>query len=235
MQYEEEGIITTFNLACKKVDDQHTAVNIKRWIREIMDQYEIEDSQILVFSADSAANIQKAAKLFLKDLKGSNFFVTEEDQEENEENDEDDQDDESNGIDTTLQSDGNDVDEWEEEEDSEDMMESTLLPAELLSKLAERIVPKSYRVGCVAHQLQLAVNKWCETKSIAKLLSIARAISTKMRTRKVGRVLEGDGYPRAIIDQQTRWSSKHAMTTRLALLKEFYEDHSADLLKMKGE
>lgn len=94
VQFEEQGVIKTFNLACRKVNESHTAVNKKRWIRQIFEQYELQDHQIIVFAADSAANIQKAAALFLRDLKGSNFFVCDLTDDEDEDDDEAEEEDE---------------------------------------------------------------------------------------------------------------------------------------------
>lgn len=64
VQYESGGKIVVLCLACRRVKEAHTAVNIKQWIREILLQYEVADEDILAFTVDSAANIQKAAQLF---------------------------------------------------------------------------------------------------------------------------------------------------------------------------
>lgn len=68
-QIQEDGKIVVCNLACKLVDDRHTAENIQRWFQEVLDEYKIKDIQLLVVSVDSAANIQKATREFIKDLK----------------------------------------------------------------------------------------------------------------------------------------------------------------------
>lgn len=97
------------------------------------------------------------------------------------------------------------------------------------------MVPNSYRIACVVHQLQLAINKWCcQSDVIERMLHTSRRLAAKLRTSKVKRALRIDGLPLVIIDQQTRWSSKHNMTVRLALLKEFCDDHSGQTNLLKG-
>lgn len=222
-----------FCLSCRKVEESHTAANIKLWIRQVIEEYEIKDTQFIVFSADSAANIQKAAKLFLADLKGSTFHVgvpgfrgfddDEEEEEDSASDDDESEEGENNGAVLTphnfLEADAiDDEDDFEYAPDYNDV--------QLYGPLAQRLIPQSYRVGCVVHQLQLAVNKWCESPLISRMLATARSLAAKMRTRKVARVMERDYKLKAVIDQATRWSSKHRMTTRLAQLKDFYDDNS---------
>lgn len=230
VQYEENGVIRTLCLGCIRAEASHTAVNTKKWSRDFMEMYDIEDHQLIVFSADAAANIQKAAVLLLKDLKGSKFFVTDETLDD----ESDDEEDEDNAISSEEL-----VDDEDYEADSNDEDESDVLLAPVVQDLhgtiSERIVPNSYRVACVVHQLQLAVNKWCQSVVIARMLNTSRKLAAKLRTSQLARVIRADGLPRAIIDQATRWSSKHKMTVRLALLKDFCDDHSGpnDLLKGK--
>lgn len=55
--------------------EAHTAANIKQWIRDILSQYKIADEDVLAFTVDFAANIQKAAQLLLSELKGNAFNI----------------------------------------------------------------------------------------------------------------------------------------------------------------
>lgn len=68
VQFQDRGHVVVLNLACRRVLEPHTAVNIKRWFSEILTQFEIDESRILAFTCDSAANIQLAAKMFLEEL-----------------------------------------------------------------------------------------------------------------------------------------------------------------------
>lgn len=75
VQYQIKGKINVLNLACRLVDGPHNSLNIKNWLTNILRQYGIQDSQILVIAADSAANIQKAARDYLKELDVNQFMV----------------------------------------------------------------------------------------------------------------------------------------------------------------
>lgn len=223
VQFHEEGKIETYCLSCRKVPDSHTSANIKLWFREEIENYEIADAQIIVLAADSAANIQKGARLFLEDLQGPLFFVGDPAYENSEDEDSDDEDDNPEATSAC-----NIYEEESEDEDDDGIFSITNEPIDLHGLLPGRMIPSSYRVGCVVHQAQLAINKWCKHPTIEKMLKTARSAITfcKMRTQKVSRVLLRDYNMRAVIDQETRWSSKHKMTKRLAQLKDFYDDQS---------
>lgn len=219
VQLENDGIIEVFNLACRKVHDAHNAANIKRWVREILNEFSIKDESVLAFTADSAANIQKAAKLFLDELQGNTFIVGCErfdaDEEGGDEND--------RNVTNLLASDSND--------DAADEMTRPAEETELAGTLSERMIPTSFRVACVVHQEQLAISKWCELKSVSSILATARALVTRLRTQKCNHQLKHEGYKGALIDQDTRWSSKFKMIERLLQLKEFCKDHAHTELK----
>ena len=68
VQYQEEGKISVLNLTCRRVTGPHTAENIQKWIMEIIAEFKIDEKQLLVLAIDSAANIQKAARDYLKEL-----------------------------------------------------------------------------------------------------------------------------------------------------------------------
>lgn len=221
VQFEHEGKIVVLNLACRAVHEAHTGVNIKKWTREVLASYGIQDNSILALTADAAANIQKGAKLFLKEFHGNKFLVGCE-QFQVEPNEEDEEDFEGNDDEEAAEfnsepSNGSLVDEFGEADET----------------LAERMIPTSYRVPCVVHQVQLAINKWCETEAVSNLLATARALVKRLRTRKLVRLLKAEGYRVALIDQDTRWSSKFRMIERLLLLKVFCSDHANK--EMKGE
>lgn len=94
-------------------------------------------------------------------------------------------------------------------------------PPELTGSLRRELVPTSYKIPCVVHQLQLAIVKFSEVPFISKILDISRKLSAKLRTQTIRHLLIQEKLPPAKMDQATRWSSKVAMTKRLQELKEF--------------
>ena len=68
VQFQEKGEIVVYNLVCRRVNGPHNAENIKTWLKDIVADFEIDEKQLLVLSVDSAANIQAAARSYLKEL-----------------------------------------------------------------------------------------------------------------------------------------------------------------------
>ena len=60
--------IKLVNLGCKEVNERHTAENIKKWIIECFEDYQVERIQIFVISVDSAANISKGVRTVIEHL-----------------------------------------------------------------------------------------------------------------------------------------------------------------------
>lgn len=228
VQFEVNGAIEVYNLACMRPEAAHTGVNIARWTHEILKQYRISDNQIVVFAADSAANIQKAASLFLAHLQ-DNRFLTEIAEFAPEETTGDNEDDTELGMnnqigDPTIETIFEDIEggeEFDEETQSADLAPDSLTPT-------------SYKVACVVHQLQLAINRWLELPINARVIKAARTLSAKLRNQNISREITKSNLPRAIMDQDTRWSSKHRMTSRLSMLKNFCTESLASGL-MKGK
>lgn len=214
IQFQDKGNISVLNLCCRQVNDSHKATNIKQWINEILNEFEVEDKQILVLSTDSAANMQKAARLLLNDLKVDKFYVDIESFDNHEDSSEEEEDlavsdptlptifDSSVLLDNNIESQG------EEERLNVDLQE-------------QEAVASSYKIPCVVHQLQLAINKFFEDKQISKLLSAARSLSAKLRNHNISRMLKNESYNIAIMDQTTRWSSTSNMLDRLESLQPF--------------
>lgn len=223
LHYQEKGKIIVLNLACRLVDDAHIADNIKIWFSEILNQFEIEEKQILVLSIDSAANIQKAAREFLSELKVELFMIEVSNSFDDGESDEDFECDTDNP--TTIT-------DFEIESANDSLFLDTEPVSEIESPLPQVVIPSSYKIPCVAHQLQLAVNKFAEEPSIKKMLTSARVLSSKLRNQNISRMLRNENYPMALIDQVTRWMSTFNMTNRLERLEPFCQANG-DLFKGK--
>lgn len=56
--------VKVFNLMCRVVEERHFAVNIQKWLKEAQDEYANNNSQLLTFTIDSAANKTKAVDDF---------------------------------------------------------------------------------------------------------------------------------------------------------------------------
>ena len=68
MQLNLNNEIKVFNMMCREVKDSHTGANIKNWMKEAQDLYEIDDEQIHGVSIDSAANMTLGVSLFIDQL-----------------------------------------------------------------------------------------------------------------------------------------------------------------------
>lgn len=205
VQFQEEGKIFVLNLVCRRVSGPHTAERIEEWFKQIVGEFEINENQLLVLAIDSGANILKAAHDYLKELEEKFAFGLEQASE-----------DESD----TEEADLNELIEYENLGFEIDCGERNL-PADLTSSLPQELVPTSYKIPCVAHQLQLAIGKFSELPTISRLLETARKLSAKLRTRTLKHLLDQEKLPHGKMDQATRWSSKAAMTKRLEELKAF--------------
>lgn len=203
-QFQEDGKIIVFNLVCRRVDEPHTAENIGKWFKMIVEEFEIDGKQILVFAVDSAANIQKAARDYLKELEQK--FAVELEAVPDE--------DDSIEVDINSQVEFEDL---VSEKDDDDRT----VPSDLTSSFAQELIPTSYKIPCVAHQLQLAIGKFSEIPVISRMLETSRILSAKLRTPTLKNLLDKENLPYGKMDQTTRWSSKAAMTVRLEELKGF--------------
>lgn len=209
VQFYEDGKIVVLNLACRKVKESHTANNIKKWIKEIQMEFEIKDEQILVLSADSAANMQKAAREYLKELIVKPFFVDIDDDDEEGDEEAGTEGEKDDEIDVVS----DDEDKNEEEEETEFIPETF------------EYIDSAYLVACGAHQVQLAVEKFKKEKPVNRLLATARSLSAKLRTPQVRRLTEKENLAVAIMDQNTRWMSTFKMTERLVIYEEFCREN----------
>jgi hAT family C-terminal dimerisation region len=194
-----------FNLTCRRVAGPHTAENIRKWIMEIIDEFKIEEKQLLVLAIDSAANIQKAARDYLKELEEKFAVSLEKIPEEDAENEE---------VELNALIDSQDF-------ECETIEDERIFPAELTTSLPQQLIPTSYKIPCVAHQLQLAIVKFSELPVISNMLETSRRLSAKLRTPTLKNLLDREKLPYGKMDQATRWSSKAAMTSRLGELREF--------------
>lgn len=225
VQFQERGEIHVLNLCCRLVNNSHTAFNIKGWMKEIFECYEIEDNQILVIAVDSAANIQKAAREYLKELKVDSFMVDHEPFEDDNISESIDENHvEYQEADPTVEIDFVYQPVFNDDEYSDDPS------VEMTTSFPQEIIASSYKVSCVVHQLQLAINKFFEDDQVAHILSTARNLSAKLRNQNISRMLRNENFPTAIMDQATRWSSTSLMIQRLESLQPFCSTNG-DLFK----
>ena len=106
--------------------------------------------------------------------------------------------------------------------DDSDEKELGLLDDVYPSESIEVFQPKAVRISCVAHKLQLAVNKFMwKNKDVAKIIEKATKISAKLRTPLVRLRMSVENVGNALMNQVTRWNSTFLMMERLTSLKQF--------------
>lgn len=227
-------------MCCREKFDRHFADNIQEWIKEIIDDYEISDNQILSFSIDSGANITKAVDDYIKNSEKASSKVLDKsfdpDIEENEEeNVEDDEVGVEKCVKFTLGGESLDI--------SFENGEITYGRIEMFGLMV--------RIHCVCHKLQLAVSSflWFEKKTkvpapknhkkkhvwkvltadknpFLQVVTKAQKLAAKLRTQVV-KVLMNQFYENPtdfltpLRDQPTRWSSTMNMLDRLLEHKNF--------------
>lgn len=62
--------IRLFCIACREVFERHFGNNIKKWIKDAIEEFEIFDGQILAISIDSASNVTKAVDELIAEMYG---------------------------------------------------------------------------------------------------------------------------------------------------------------------
>lgn len=219
VQYQGGGEIKVVNLVCRQVYESHTAVNIKKWFQEVQEEFGIESTQILCVSTDSAANISKAAKDFIGDLKASFTVPLADDPEE--EGSVDDvkilKDHYPEGMTFDLEP----TNEINYSEDCGDQEKLTSNINEFKDAAIDLSLPNAFTIHCVVHQLQLAIVKFLQSNANKKLLSATRALAAKLRTPTLRNETKKLSLKNAVIDQITRWSSTSTMIDSVLNLEIF--------------
>lgn len=230
VQYQIEGEINVINLACRQVYESHTAENIKKWLQAVQGEFDIDPRQILCISTDSAANIKKAAKDFIGELK-SNFEVPLADDPED--------DDLPNDVERLSEHYPAgipfDLDPSNEINFSDDSEYQDDVASGINEKVKEPAVdfPNAFTINCVVHQLQLAIVKFLQSDSNKKLLAATRALAAKLRAPTIRNETKKESLKNAVIDQVTRWSSTSVMIESVLNLEAFCSEHQ-QFIKAKG-
>lgn len=206
------GAIRVINLLCREVTERHLAVNIQKWIKDGQHEYEIIDQQILSLAIDSARNMTRAADDFIGNLSKEAT-----------------QSDEDVKVDIELQMDEElspfsddplkEIEELDGKDQSDEDEEITDEPCDVLES--------AFRIHCVAHKLQLAVNDFLWKNHLNKRLILkAQKLAAKLRNSIVRSLISDAKLNQAVLDQKTRWNSTYLMIVRLLGLKDFCESKS---------
>jgi hypothetical protein len=196
------------SLACREILDRHTAINIKEWLRDVCDEYEIKNNQILSAVSDNARNITKALDHLNSNLNpdqvATNFNIT----------DDIDKDDDlfDAQIDKEINSDDEAVIEYfENNAEDEDPVFANIFT----------------KTGCVEHTLQLGINDWLlRTTNIRKIIVKAKKLAAKLRNPVITLHLRNFNFTKPIMSVDTRWNSVYYMLQRLQLLQPFCKEFS---------
>lgn len=204
-------------------------MNIQKWMKEIQDEFDISDNQIIAAAIDSARNMTRATDDFIKNLAigeeadredGVEVEFTEDEpepepdeQEEGVREDNRFDNDVAKAIQMDLDVDDN-VDENDDDSDADDSEWQALYEG------YEDIA--AIRMHCVAHKLQLAIKDYFdENVRIKRLLTVAQKLAAKLRNPIMRQILSDAKMNQAKLDQVTRWSSTYLMLVQLLQMKEF--------------
>jgi hypothetical protein len=175
--YDPSSISTkTVNLACIEVKDCHTGKNIKEWMFQQFEDFEISSDQVCVMSVDSAANITKAINDIIEQLNAKSFEAIQEQAEG------------SDDLHTDSEFDCApiDLDEFDLDQDFED------------NDLKECFKDSSALVNCTVHKLQLAVNKFLwALPEIKQIGDSSIELASKLRTPIVRLLLDAENEKQA--------------------------------------
>lgn len=166
---------------------------------KILRFYAISDDQVFVLSVDSAANISKAIKDLIDQINTDARVAL--------------------GEVIT-----------EEEAGSGDLDSVNELILNGAQPEGIDIIPEglkfAFLVNCVAHILQLAINKFMwKNATVKSILDKAIHLTTKLRTPIVKLKLDSEDKMQAKAHQLTRWNSVFLMLKRLLDLEEFCISH----------
>lgn len=168
----------------------------------VLKDYEINDAQVFVFSIDSAAHITKAVKNFIDDL-NRNVIKALEDSE----------------VDFELE-----IDSEISERQSESLVHALTDWEEppAIDAIPDKLKEFSYKVNCVAHKLQLAVNSFIwKNPEVKRLIDQALILTTKLRMPIVKLKLDANNIKQANMPQLTRWNLVPLMMKRVLELEDF--------------
>lgn len=186
------------NLSCKEVNERHFAANIKSWILDVLKQFLPEEraQQTFVYSVDSAANVSKAIDDVVLELSKKTI--------------------EALGLESSQTAYISDV----------DAILEGYEPTGAVDVVPDELKQIAFKVNCVVHKFQLAVNKFLyKDLEVSSILDKAIALTTKLRTPNIKNQLDIEKLNQAKVHQLTRWNSVHVMLKRLIELKEFCVRH----------
>jgi hypothetical protein len=189
------------NLKCRQVNEQHFAVNIQRWLREVLREFEINDSQVLSFTIDSERSLTKAVDDLIDDL----------DDEDRDENSFAETYDDAEADRSLLQP----ID----EETEEIPVESDACDDDALEDITLGL--GATRIHCAVHRLQLGIKDFLKLESNQRLVVIGQKLSGKLRAPKMRIQLSNAKLKVPKMYQETRWSSTFDMFERLLELEDF--------------
>lgn len=208
-----------------EVFESHTGDNIRGWVKEVMEQFGIENEQIFALAIDSAGNVTKAMDDFIDAMTQEHGLLLN----EHDEPDEIELDMEEND-DSNIEEPPSDDDEDTFDDDGDSESGELELSASLVHS------DTAIRVHCVAHRSQLGVVDFLYKKEpvIQRLVTTAtRAMAALSRSTVLRRLAASEvvKLKKPALSQQTRWSSTYRMLSRLLDYEDFCNKYASSKYK----
>lgn len=211
VQYYEDGKIEVKTLAVLDTKGQHSSAAIKTMVQNTMNEFSIDQDNVLSVSVDNAANMTRAIDL-LNETQSADDEISEttgDDDDESSSREEERILSESHRRIANLGEDGEEdvdsmipVDDWNPE--PHDVLPPWLLENGSISKMR-----------CVIHTHQLAIRDGLKRPATHTFLARVRKLVKKMRTTTVIESIRKQYKVIPLLDNETRWSSTFRMMERL--------------------
>ncbi|CAH0397613.1 unnamed protein product [Chilo suppressalis] len=200
VQYIQNEIVKIRTLAAQEVFERQTGEFLKKTLLDVLNDYQIDASQIYCITTDNGKNFKKMAKLL-----GGSYEPIDIDQE-------------SGQYNTDSETD-------EEDEDNANDINHEIPIDSLMTALNENenysrsnFLPRT--MLCAAHTLQLAIKDFFESNpDVDNLIFRVRQVVKLLRTPTIRNILKRANLKKPIIDCPTRWSSTYNMLLRMQSLK----------------
>lgn len=228
-QYKIDGRLKLVTLSMKELNRAHTAEYLSSILLQVLDEFEIDLSQVINITTDNGSNMLG----MVKDLENKLFGVTNHQEDENNPNEDiaaqSRSDGETQTNDEMTEKEIQDVlneDELTDDDALKILFDDSTMYEELLEKLVSDMRKRSGNhhlfmssIKCAAHTLQLAVNDALKLlgKNDLNIISLCRVVAKFIRLQSTKNEMHKVGLSSILpkLDVETRWSSTYLMVSFL--------------------